>query len=318
MSEAGRTVIVTGAGGFVGRRLVQSLIANPVFAGDRIVACDLSLPDGVWPDRVRCVSGDIGDPAVRDAVLAGGAEVVFHLAGVLGGAAEVDPKLARRVNIDATLALMEALRGLPNSARLVFASSIAVFGPGDRALIDDASVPDPVLLYGAQKRMIEVAIEQASARGWIDGVALRLPGIVARPGSGQGLKSAFLSDLFHARAEGRDIVLPVSPQGTTWLVSLSACVDALVHAAQIAPGALGRVRAMTLPAQRVTFADLVVTLQAVLPASLSTATFAPDPEIDAQFGRQPALTTTLADGLGFRHDGDVETLVRRALADRTG
>ncbi len=305
---------MTGAGGFVGSRLVRRLIEDPAFIDDRLVICDLALAEAGWPDRVRCVRGDFGTPEVLRDLLRDGADVVFHLAGVLGGAAEADPGLARRVNIDATLSLMEALRGLPKPARLVFASSIAVFGPTGRACIDDATPTDPVMLYGAQKRMVEVAIEQAAARGWIDGLSLRLPGIVARPRSSGGLKSGFLSDLFNAWTEGSDIVLPVSPQGTTWLLSVRACVDALVHAAGL-PGSLQTPRALTLPALRVEFASIVSALRAVEPTSPSTITFQPEPDIEAQFGRQPALETPFADHLGFRHDGDVQTLVERALEE---
>ncbi len=315
MNDVSRTIVVTGAGGFVGGRLVRRLIEDPAFVDDRLVICDLALADAIWPDRVRCIRGDFGTPEVLQDILRDGADIVFHLAGVLGGAAETDPGLARRVNIDATLSLMEALRALPKPARLVFASSIAVFGPTERARIDDTTPTDPVMLYGAQKRMIEIAIEQAAARGWIDGFALRLPGIVARPASSAGLKSGFLSDLFHAWAGGRDMVLPVSPQGTTWLVSVGACVDALIYAATIASDPQNNARALTLPALRVAFADIVSALGAVQPVGGAEITFRPDPEIDAQFGRQPPLETPLADRLGFRHDGDVHTLVRRALEE---
>ena len=170
--------------------------------------------------------------------------IVIHLAGILGGAAEADYALSRRVNVDATLSLMEALRDEAAPPRFIFASSIAVFGPPLNAPVDDETVPYPLMTYGAQKRMIEIAIEQFSARGWIDGIALRLPGIVARPGADERLKSAFLNRMFFAFAAGDDIELPVSAAGSTWLLSVSACVDALVHAALLPRGLLGQRRGL--------------------------------------------------------------------------
>ena len=109
-----------------------------------------------------------------------GADVVFHLAGILGGAAEANYDLARRVNVDATLSLFEALRNADHPARVVFASSIAVFGEPLPERVDDDTIPFPTMTYGAQKLMMENALAQFSVRGWVDGLALRLPGIVAR------------------------------------------------------------------------------------------------------------------------------------------
>ena len=302
-------VLVTGAGGFIGRRLVSALLSHPAFADARFALNDLRLVDAPDDSRLTAIEGDFADPTL----LVDQPTHVFHLAGILGGAAEADYGLARRVNLDATLALIEGLRTADAAPRLVFASSIAVFGPPLPPQIDDETLPLPVMTYGAQKRMIEVAIEQFAARSWVDGIALRLPGIVARPDADARLKSAFLNRLFHAVAAGEDIELPVSPGATTWLISAPACVDALLHAALLPRAALGARRAMTLPAQRVTFAELVAALKAYFPDSPFRIRYAPDEGIEAQFGRSPLLATALADGLGFRHDGDVDTLVHRAL-----
>lgn len=313
MTRAARHVVVTGAGGFIGRRLVTRLLDHPAFASARLSVNDIVLPQNLDHPRVRAVPGDFGDPEVLAHLLDGRADVVFHLAGVLGGAAEADYDLARRVNVDAALSLLEALRDPDLPPRVVFASSIAVFGAPLPDRVDDSSIPLPTMNYGAQKRMIEIVTEQFSARGWIDGLALRLPGIVARPGADARLKSAFLNTVFHAVAEGRDITLPVSPAGATWLISVPACVNAFVHAGSLPPQQPGGRRAFTLPAQRVRISDLVEALHASLPESRARVRFAPEPHIEAQFAAHPPLETALADGLGFVHDGDLPTLVRRAL-----
>ena len=304
-------IVVTGAGGFIGSRLVTRLLADPRFRAARITAIDTTLP--VLDRRVRAIVGDMTTPAILGEIVKGSADLVFHLAGVLGGAAEADYARARRVNVDASLDLLEGLRDAGRRPRVVFASSIAVFGPPLPDRIDDDTMPVATMTYGAQKRMIEVAVEQFSARGWIDGLALRLPGIVARRDADARLKSAFLNTLFHDFAAGRDIDLPVAADGTTWLLSVPACVTALLHAAAIPTDALGRRRAMTLPAQRVALADLVAALGRHFPASRSQVRYGADPELTAAFASQPRLTTALADGLGFRHDGDLATLIANAL-----
>lgn len=307
------TVLVTGAGGFIGHQLVKRLLTEPTLAGARFTLCDLVLPQLPDDPRVRGVEGDFGDRTVLGQLVESAPDLVFHLAGVLGGAAEADPVLARRVNIDSTLSLFEALRAADQPPRVVFASSIAVFGPSDGERIDDGTETRPTLVYGAQKRMMEIALDQMSARGWIDGIALRLPGVVARPGADARLKSAFLNSVFHAVARGEDMILPVPRDGTTWLLSVQACVDALLHAARVPAGMLQGRRVFTLPAQRVQFGDLIEGLRRTFPDSASRIDFQPDPDITAQFGRQPELSTQGADALGFRHDGDLATLTARAM-----
>jgi nucleoside-diphosphate-sugar epimerase len=306
---------VTGAGGFIGQRLVTALLDHPAFAGSAFVLNDVRLAPAPRDPRVTAIEGDFGDADIRAALLADAPDTVFHLAGVLGGAAEADYDHARRVNIDATMTLLEALRNPAAPPRLVFASSIAVFGAPLPPMIDDETTPRPTMIYGAQKRMIEVLVEQFSARGWIDGLALRLPGIVARPGADARLKSAFLNALFFAAAAGEPITLPVSASGTTWLISVRACVDALVHAALIPADRLDGRRAMTLPAQCVTFGDLTEALQRAFPPHGLQVQYAPEPDIEAQFGSQPPLRTPLADNLGFVHDGDLDSLVARAMPE---
>jgi nucleoside-diphosphate-sugar epimerase len=309
--NARRHVVVTGAAGFVGRRLLSAILEDPAFADTTITANDLALVD--TDPRVRKVPGDFRDPAVRARMIDGKVDVLFHVAGVLGGAAEADPALARAVNVDATLALLEDIKDPSDPPRLVFASSIAVFGTPFPPTIDDDTRLNPSMIYGAQKAMIEIAVEQASARGWVDGVAVRLPGIVVKPDADRNMKSAFLNRIFEVFPEGTDLTVPVSADGTTWLLSVPACIDALLHAASIDPARLGARRAFTLPAQNVRFSDLIVALRARFPTSGTRITFDPEPAIEAQFGRQPPLSTAIADALGFVHDGDVATLVARAL-----
>jgi nucleoside-diphosphate-sugar epimerase len=316
LSSPGRTIVITGAAGFVGSRLSQALLSHPDVADADFRLIDVREGELEDPRAVWC-PGDISDPTFLNRALTG-ANTIFHLAAVLGGAAENDPALARRINVEAPIRMLETLREAGTCPRFVFASSIAVFGPPlPTAQVDDSTWPLPTMVYGAQKLMIEAAIEQYSARGWIDGISLRLPGIVARADADARLKSAFLNRLFYAVADGDDISLPVSSDGTSWLISVPTCVDAFVHAGLLPSERLGRRRTLTLPAQRIRMADLVDSLHRRFPNGRANVTYDIDPEVDAQFAAYPPLVTQLGDELGFVHDGSIDRLVERAIEGRS-
>mgnify|MGYP000138488123 CR=1 FL=1 len=211
--------------------------------------------------------------------------------------------------------LLDLLSRQKEPARLVFASSIAVFGvPLPRDKVDDETLPLPTLAYGAHKLVAETLIADHARRGLIDGIALRLPGIVARPRRPGGHHSAYMSDIFTALAEGEDFICPVSPGSTSWLMSRERCIDNLLHAATLSSERLSGRRAFTLPALRLSMGEIADALAARFGDGVrERLSFAPDAAIEAQYGAYPPLFTPIADGLGFRHDGDARSLVVRAL-----
>lgn len=311
---SGPTILVTGAGGFVARGLVERMAAEPGLKGARLVLTDHRIGRvAAWPDA-EIVEGDLRDESLRARLCDDTVDICFHLAGVLGGAAEANYDLARAVNLDAGLSLLEDLRRPSRPPRVIFASSIAVFGAPLPPRVDDETAPLPTMTYGAQKLMIETALGAFSRRGELDGVALRLPGVVARPDADTRLKSAFLNRLFHDFAAGTDMILPVSPQGRTWLLSRTACADNLLKAAMITPDRLGERRAITLPAVQCSMADLIDGLRRRYPHSPSRVRFEPDPWLDAQFAAYPPLATPLAESLGFAADEGVDRLIEHAIA----
>ncbi len=295
-------IVVTGAAGFVGTALVGHLAR-----AHEIVAIDKSSAES---SHASLIVGDLGDPSALDNAFAHGCDAVVHLATMPGGAAEAQPAEARRVNIDATMALVDAAARRGSCPRFVFASSIAVFGDPLPAYVDDSTPVAPRLLYGAHKAMMETWIATQSRRGAIDGLSLRLPGIVARPAGPSGMKSAFMSELFHAMRAGRDVVVPVSADATMWLMSLDRVAANLAHALTCAAGPPG----VTLPALRVRFGDLVDVVARATKYDSDRVRYDPDDALEAAFGAQPPLTTEAADALGFAHDGDLNALVASALA----
>lgn len=300
-------VIVTGAGGFVGRQIVSRLLAQ----GREVVAMD-TVAGGI-PAGARVIAGDLGNADVRAEALSGGVFSVIHLATVPGGAAEVDPAASRRINIDAMYDLLLEASAAGTKPRFVYASSIAVYGDPLPAFVDDATPLSPKMIYGAHKAMMEHAVAMFANRGMIEGVTVRLPGILARPKGPSGMKSAFMSNLFHALKAGEEFVCPVSAGGTIWAQSVARCADNFIHALTLDTALLPPTYAVTLPAQQITMGDLAGEIAAQCGVSTDLVRYQPDSALEVAFAAQPPLSTPAAEKAGFAHDGDLATLVASAL-----
>ncbi|WP_374528650.1 NAD-dependent epimerase/dehydratase family protein [Novosphingobium sp.] len=300
-------VVVTGAGGFVGREIVKRLLSR------RDAAVGIDTMAGGIPARAEVVAGNLGDPAVRAAALSGGIDALIHLATVPGGAAEADPVASRRINIDAMYDLLLEAGAANPGLRVVYASSIAVFGDPLPAFVDDATPLSPKMIYGGHKAMMEDAVAMFSNRGLIDGVTVRLPGILARPKGPSGMKSAFMSNLFHALKAGEAFTCPVSAQGVIWAQSVARCADNFIHALSLDSALLPPTRAVTLPAQSIAMGDLAQEIARQCGVDAGLVGYAPDAALEAAFAAQPPLSTQAAERAGFAHDGDLATLVASAL-----
>jgi len=314
-------VLVTGANGFVGRHLVSRLLDQGTVGDARIetlTLVDVRFDAQANDARVRQLAGSITAAPVLVDALDDRVDVVFHLACVPGRAAEENHELGLQVNLHGTLALLEALRRQHSPGRspprVIFSSSVAIFGNPLPPRVDDNTPAAPTLSYGSQKVIGETLIQNYTQHGWIDGLALRLSGIMARPAGSSANLSAFFNDLFHAARAGETITLPLGPDVASWLMSVPCCIDNLLHAASLDPEQLPRRRAWTLPALRLRMQELVQTLAAVYGEDRrALVQYAPDPALEAIFG-QPPLETAMADRLGFHHDGNARALVERAMS----
>ena len=310
-------VVVSGAQGFIGQVLVKRLLEDGLGGQSvrRLSGVDVAFEAPHADARVTHITGSIADATVRAKAYAAPVDAVFHLASIPGGAAEKNYDLGRSINLDATVGLLEDLRGQAQPPRFVFASTVAVYGEKLPAVVDENTLPAPALSYGAHKLAGEFLAADATRKGWVQGCSLRLPGVVARPGTGAGLMSAFMSQLFWKLQAGQAITVPVSPEGMAWWISAEACVANLLHAATLNAADLNAQRSYQMPALHLTMAQVVNALAARFGADrVGLVTYAPEPMIERLFARYPPLKTPVAERLGFRHDGDVNQLVERALA----
>ena len=312
-------VLVTGAGGFVGRALVARLLAMSAGAqadrrGPELLLVDHELRE--LPDDNRCsrFEGDLGDRALIARAIGSGVDRVFHLASIPGGAAEADFELGLRVNLEATIGLLEALRSSGSVPRYVFASTIAVHGVPMPDVIDENSVPSPTLSYGAHKLIGEILAGDYSRRGYIDGISLRLPGIVARPPQAAGLLSAFLSDMLREVAAGNPFVCPVARSGVSWWMSRGCLVDNLLVAADLPRTRLESRRTWLLPVLRASMGEVVTAIGKVFGVNAEAlVSYRDDARLRAQFASYPPLRCPDSITAGFCSDDSVESLVQRAL-----
>ena len=312
-------ILITGAEGFIGRALTARLLSSGVVPslGDarrQVVLLDRQFAAAATDARVRQVAGDIADPAVLREAVGAGIDCVFHLASIPGGAAEAQFEHGLRVNLDATLRLLESLRVQASPAKVVFASTIGVYGVPLLEVIDENTLPAPTMSYGAHKLIGELLIADYSRRGFIDGRALRLPGIVARPPQAAGMLSAFMSDLIRALSAGRTFACPVSREGKAWWMSRTCVVENLLHAAGLDSTWVQKKRVWLLPVLHASLGDVVAAIARVRgPEVLERVTYHDNPTLQAQFAALPPLHCPTSVEAGFRNDGTLETLVQRAL-----
>lgn len=317
-------VLVTGGGGFIGAALVRLLHARGAIGGhaiDTLATLDQRFPPEVAGiPGIVTIQGDLGNAGVQEAIAELAPDVCFHLAAVPGGAAEADPALSRRVNLDATLDLFDTLAGA-GAARggqppiVVYASTIAVYGSPLPDPVTPSTPTRPPMVYGAHKLACEILLADFTRRGRLDGRSLRLPGIVARPRAPSGLVSAFMSEALHALSAGEPFDCPVGPTATAWWMSARRCAQNLLHAAAMDPGSDIQ-RAWPLPVLRLSMDELVRTLSRVFGVDGERLVrYAPQPAVEAIFGRYPLLDDRASHALGLRDDGTPEAMVRRALDD---
>jgi nucleoside-diphosphate-sugar epimerase len=254
----------------VGRKLSERLLRDGRLGKDDITR--LTLHDVVAPAKpetagfpVDVVAGDFAVPGATEKLVAGRPDVVFHLAAIVSGEAELDFDKGYRINLDGTRMLLDAVRLAGNGykPRVVFTSSIAVFGAPFPDAIGDEFFHTPLLSYGTQKAIGELLLADYSRRGFMDGIGIRLPTICIRPGLPNKAASGFFSNILREPLAGKEAVLPVSENVRHWHATPRSAVGFLLHAGTMDLAAVGSRRNLTMPGLTATVGEQIAALKRV-------------------------------------------------------
>ncbi len=263
-------ILVLGAAGMVGRKLVERLLRDGRLGKSDISR--LTLQDVVAPAKpekagfpVDVVAGDFAVAGFAEKLVSGRPDVIFHLAAIVSGEAELDFDKGYRINLDGTRMLLEAIRlvGGGYKPRVVFTSSIAVFGAPFPEAIGDEFFHTPLLSYGTQKAIGELLLADYSRRGFMDGIGIRLPTICIRPGLPNKAASGFFSNILREPLAGKEVVLPVSEDVRHWHATPRSAVGFLLHAATMDLAAVGARRNLTMPGLSATVGEQIAALKRV-------------------------------------------------------
>lgn len=321
-------LLITGGGGFLGARLARTLLARNTLAGeriDRLVLTDIAPPppDLMADKRVEARTGPL--LTQTDALRTEPFDGVFHLASAVSGECEADFDLGLRSNLDSTRALLDALRANVNAggkvARVVFSSSVAVFGPDPAVplpkLVADDTLPAPQTSYGTQKLICEHLIADYTRKGYIDGRAARLMTVTVRPGRPNGAASSFFSGIIREPLSGVESVCPVSADVSHPMSSPSRTVDGLIAVYEASREQfLGRT-ALNLPALNVRVSDMLDALEQVAgPAVRKLVRFERDERIAGIVANWPGgASAARAARLGLKPHENFAEIVQQYIDD---
>jgi D-erythronate 2-dehydrogenase len=320
-------IFITGAAGMIGRKLTERLSEDGALASkpiDKLTLLDVVCPPKpeTFTGKVEAVAADLATPAEAAKAIAGRPDVVFHLAGVVSGEAELDFDKGYLVNLDGTRALLEAIRAVGDDyrPRLVYTSSIAVFGaPFPPAIPDDFHLT-PLTSYGTQKAIGEALLADYSRRGFCDGVGIRLPTIVVRPGKPNKAASGFFSGIIREPLAGEDAVLPVAETVVHTHASPRAAVGFLVHAAALPRDALTPRINLSMPGVCCTVAEQIASLRRIAGDRVAARIRRAEDPLVARIvaGWPQRIEARRARELGFKAENSFDEIVRIHIEEDRG
>ncbi|MFC3075507.1 D-erythronate dehydrogenase [Shinella pollutisoli] len=318
-------ILIIGAAGMIGRKLSCALAEAGRLGGRPIRR--MTLADIVVPERpdfdgeIEAMAIDLSSADAAASLVASRPDVIFHLAAIVSGEAEADFEKGYRVNLDGTRSLFEAVRlaGAKRSytPRIVFTSSIVVFGEPLPPVISDTHCLTPLTSYGTQKAIGELLLADYSRKGFFDGIGIRLPTISIRPGKPNKAASGFFSSILREPLIGEEAILPVSETVRHWFASPRAATRFLLHAATLDTGSLGQLRTLTMPGLSATVGDQIEALRRVAgDAATKLIRREPDEMIAAIIAGWPqSFDARRAEALGFRGETSFEEIIRVHIED---
>jgi len=319
-------ILILGAAGMVGRKLLERLAREGQLGGREITKVTLhDVVEPSAPDRarfeIRTVESDFAKPGEAERLVAERPDVIFHLAAIVSGEAEADFEKGDRINLDGTRFLFDAIRRVDAyTPRLVFTSSIAVFGAPFPEAIGDEFFTTPLTSYGTQKAIGELLLADYTRRGFFDGVGIRLPTICVRPGRPNKAASGFFSNIIREPLNGEEAVLPVPEDVRHAHASPRSAVGFLIRAATIDGAAIGPRRNLTMPSVSVTVAEQMEALRRIAGGRVvARIRREPDPAIQGIVAGWPRrFEAKRAQNLGFLAETSFDEIIRIHIEDELG
>ncbi|MEN8935060.1 MAG: D-erythronate dehydrogenase [Planktotalea arctica] len=317
---------VIGAAGMIGRKLVERIAATGQINNQPVTA--MTLVDVVAPETPEGFDGvcetyafDLTHPGAAKRLVADQPDVIVHLAAIVSGEAEADMAKGYRVNLDGTRALLEAIGAIEDYCpRVIYASSLAVFGAPFPVKIPDDYHLTPLTSYGTQKAMGEMLLNDYSRRGMLDGIGIRFPTICIRPGKPNKAASSFFSGILREPLNGQEAILPVDDDLRHWFASPRAAVGYIEHAATMDTSPLGGQRSMTMPGVSATVGEQIEALRAVAgDDAVALIRRVPDPAVASIVASWPRdFDTARAIALGFIAESSFQEIITVYLEDEMG
>ncbi|MFP7672259.1 D-erythronate dehydrogenase [Marivita sp. S0852] len=319
-------VLILGAAGMIGRKLAERIAATGKMGGQTVDA--LTLVDIVEPQVAadftgtrKALAADLTDAGMAEHLIADRPDVIVHLAAIVSGEAEADFDKGYAINLDGTRALFDAIRAVEGYApRVIYASSLAVFGAPFPPKIPDDYHLTPLTSYGTQKAMGELLLNDYSRRGFLDGIGIRFPTICIRPGKPNKAASGFYSGILREPLNGQEAVLPVGTDVRHWFASPRSAVGYIDHAATLDTAPLGGQRNLTMPGVSATVGDQIEALRKVAgDTAVALIRHEPDPTVAAIISGWPRdFDTARAHDLGFRAETNFREIIEVYLEDEMG
>ncbi len=320
-------ILIIGAAGMIGRKLTQRLVADGTLGGTPIG--HLHLVDVTTPEKpdapftVEVEPADLSQPTAAARLTASRPDVIFHLAAIVSGEAEADFEKGYRINLDGTRYLLESIRrtgGQDYCPRLVFTSSIAVFGAPFPEAIGDEFLSAPLTSYGTQKAIGELLLADYTRKGFVDGIGIRLPTICVRPGTPNKAASGFFSNIIREPLVGKEAVLPVSEDVRHWHASPRAAIGFLLHAATIDGDKVGPRRNLAMPGLSTTVGEQIEALRNIAgEKAVQLIRRERDPIIETIVAGWPRnFEAKRALALGFKAESSFEEIIRIHIEDELG
>ena len=318
-------VLITGGAGFLGQKLAKQLLARGSLKDsdgvdqkiDQLLLIDVVEANDFGDQRVKVIAGDISNPELMQQLITTEIQSIFHLAAIVSGQAEADFDLGMRINLDAARLLLEACRSAGHKPKIVFTSSVAVYGGTLSEMVLDTTALNPQSSYGAQKAICELLLNDYTRKGFVDGRVLRLPTISVRPGAPNKAASSFASGIIREPLNGKPSICPASTDLRIWLLSPRYAIESLIAGHDLHSSVLGLNKSINLPGISVTVGQMIESLRKISGDQVAARiSVEPDSKVEAIVRSWPgAWDASRAKSLGLKADPNFEGIIKAYIED---